>query len=453
MKVIIVGCGKVGYTLAETLSNEGHDITVVDSSAQKLEGLANSIEVQCVTWKGSSYRVLEEAGVSQCDLVIAATSSDEVNMLCCLIARKAGHCRTIARVRNPEYSESLRFIQDDLGLSMAINPEYSAAIACYHLIRTPGAVDLDPFAKGRAQIITMDLPQNSAWAGRSLMEVSRASSVPFLLSIIMRNKSVLIPDGSTVLRGGDRISLILDMKHMATVMRRIGIQTRPIKSVLIIGGDTMGYYLARKLTEAHIKVKLIEPDRDRCLELSDLLPRATIINGVPTDERLLLEEGISSTDAVCALLQSDVENIMIAVFASKRSSAKVITRINKATFGGVVNELPIGSVITPKALTAENIIRYVRTMRRPHLDSDIEYVYRLAGGKVEAVSFSIKSECRLTGTPIRDLPIRKGVLISAIIRQNNVIIPSGQDQILPKDEVIIVTTRCGISDISDILKQ
>lgn len=453
MKVIIVGCGKVGYTLAETLSNEGHDITVVDSSAQKLEGLANSLDVQCVTGNGASYRVLEEAGVSQCDLVIAATSSDEVNMLCCLIARKAGHCRTIARVRNPEYSESLRFIQDDLGLSMAINPEYSAAIACYHLIRTPGAVDLDPFAKGRAQIITMDLPQNSAWAGRSLMEVSRASSVPFLLSIIMRNKSVLIPDGSTVLRGGDRISLILDMKHMATVMRRIGIQTRPIKSVLIIGGDTMGYYLARKLTEAHIKVKLIEPDRDRCLELSDLLPRATIINGVPTDERLLLEEGISSTDAVCALLQSDVENIMIAVFASKRSSAKVITRINKATFGGVVNELPIGSVITPKSLTAENIIRYVRTMRRPHLDSDIEYVYQLAGGKVEAVSFSIKSECRLTGTPIRDLPIRKGVLISAIIRQNSVIIPSGQDQILPKDEVIIVTTRCGISDISDILKQ
>lgn len=453
MNVIIVGCGKVGYTLAETLSNEGHDITVVDNNPQKLEGLANSIDVQCVQGNGASYRVLKEAGVGQCDLVIAATSEDEINMLCCLIARKAGHCRTIARVRGPDYYEDLNFIQDDLGLSMAINPEFSAATACYHLIRTPGAVDLDPFAKGRAQIITMDLPMDSCWAGKQLMEVAKTSPVPFLLSIIIRNKSVLIPNGSTVLNGGDRISLILDMNHMGTVMRRIGIQTRPIKSVMIIGGDTMGYYLARKLTEAHIKVKIIEQDRSRCIELSDLLPRATIINGIPTDERLLLEEGISSTDAVCALLKSDVENIMIAVFASKRSPAKVITRINKATFGGVINELPIGSVITPKSLTAESIIRYVRTMRRPNMDSNIEYVYRLAGGMVEAVSFTIKSGCRLTEAPIRSLPIHKGILISAIIRNNSVIIPSGQDHILPGDEVIIVTTRCGISDISDILKQ
>ena len=453
MNVIIVGCGKVGYTLAETLSNEGHDITVVDNNPQKLEGLANSIDVQCVQGNGASYRVLKEAGVGQCDLVIAATSGDEINMLCCLIARKAGHCRTIARVRGPDYYEDLNFIQDDLGLSMAINPEFSAATACYHLIRTPGAVDLDPFAKGRAQIITMDLPMDSCWAGKQLMEVAKTSPVPFLLSIIIRNKSVLIPNGSTVLNGGDRISLILDMNHMGTVMRRIGIQTKPIKSVMIIGGDTMGYYLARKLTEAHIKVKIIEQDRSRCIELSDLLPRATIINGIPTDERLLLEEGISSTDAVCALLKSDVENIMIAVFASKRSPAKVITRINKATFGGVINELPIGSVITPKPLTAESIIRYVRTMRRPNMDSNIEYVYRLAGGMVEAVSFTIKSGCRLTEAPIRSLPIHKGILISAIIRNNSVIIPSGQDHILPGDEVIIVTTRCGISDISDILKQ
>ena len=304
MNVIIVGCGKVGYTLAETLSNEGHDITVVDNNPQKLEGLANSIDVQCVQGNGASYRVLKEAGVGQCDLVIAATSEDEINMLCCLIARKAGHCRTIARVRGPDYYEDLNFIQDDLGLSMAINPEFSAATACYHLIRTPGAVDLDPFAKGRAQIITMDLPMDSCWAGKQLMEVAKTSPVPFLLSIIIRNKSVLIPNGSTVLNGGDRISLILDMNHMGTVMRRIGIQTKPIKSVMIIGGDTMGYYLARKLTEAHIKVKIIEQDRSRCIELSDLLPRATIINGIPTDERLLLEEGISSTDAVCALLKS-----------------------------------------------------------------------------------------------------------------------------------------------------
>jgi trk system potassium uptake protein TrkA len=452
MKVIIVGCGKVGYTLAETLSNEGHDITVIDHNAQKLKGLANNIDVQYVLGNGASYRVLREAGVDVCDLVIAATSQDEVNMLCCMFARKAGRCRTIARVRNPDYYQDLTFIQDDLGLSMAINPEFSAAMACYHLIRTPGAVDLDSFAKGKAQILTTDLPSHSQWVGQRLMDVAKNSSVPFLLSMIIRDQNVLIPHGGTVLNEGDRISLMVELKNMPIVLRQLGIQTKPIRSVLVIGGDTMSYYLARKLSDAHIKVKIIEPNRARCIELSDQLPRVTVINGIPTDERLLLEEGIETTDAVCALLKSDVENIMIAVYASKRSDAKVITRVNKATFGGVINELPIGSVITPKALTAETIIRYVRTMRRPSVDSDIEYVYRLADDRVEAISFLIKGSSRLTSAAIQDLPIKPGILINAIIRKNHVIIPSGRDQIQPGDEIIIITTRRGISDISDILK-
>ena len=453
MNVIIVGCGKVGYTLAQTLDSEGHDITVIDNSAQKLEGLANNIDVQYVLGNGASFQVLREAGVESCDLVIAATSEDEVNMLCCVLARRTGKCRTIARVRNPDYYQDLSYIKDDLGLSMAINPEYSAATACYHLIRTPGAVDLDPFAKGRALMTTTDLPQGSQWVGQRLMDISKKSPIPFLLSMIVRDKSVLIPHGGTVLCDGDRISMLLDMKNMGAMMRELGIPTKTIRSVMIIGGDTMSYYLARKLLDAHIKVTIIEQNRARCIELSDMLPKATVINGNPTDERLLMEEGISTTDAVCSLLKSDVENIMIAVFASKRSNAKVITRINKATFGGVINELPIGSVITPTSLTAESIIRYVRTMRRPNEDSDIEYVYRLADGQVEAISFRIKDSCRMTGTAIQDLPIKKGVLINAIIRGNQVILPNGQDKIQPGDEVIIVTTQHGFSNLSDIFKQ
>lgn len=296
MKVIIVGCGKVGYTLAETLSNEGHDITVVDNNPKKLERLVNSIDVQCINGNGASYRVLREADVEHCDLVIAATSRDEINLMCCLLARKAGRCRTIARVRDPEYYEDLRFIQEELGLSMAINPEYSAALSCYHLLRTPGAVYLDPFAKGRAQIITLDLPADSPWIGKTLMHIAKACPVPFLLSIIMRDRSVLIPDGSTVLNTGDRISLILDIKHMHTVMHQIGIQSKPVKTVLILGSDTMSFYLARKLCDAHIKVKIIDSDRNRCMELSDLLPKAIVINGEPTDERLLLEYNLQTLE-------------------------------------------------------------------------------------------------------------------------------------------------------------
>ena len=280
MNVIIVGCGKVGYTLAQTLDSEGHDITVIDNSAQKLEGLANNIDVQYVLGNGASFQVLREAGVESCDLVIAATSEDEVNMLCCVLARRTGKCRTIARVRNPDYYQDLSYIKDDLGLSMAINPEYSAATACYHLIRTPGAVDLDPFAKGRALMTTTDLPQGSQWVGQRLMDISKKSPIPFLLSMIVRDKSVLIPHGGTVLCDGDRISMLLDMKNMGAMMRELGIPTKTIRSVMIIGGDTMSYYLARKLLDAHIKVTIIEQNRARCIELSDMLPKATVSTAI-----------------------------------------------------------------------------------------------------------------------------------------------------------------------------
>lgn len=452
MKVIIVGCGKVGYTLAETLSGEEHEVTVIDSNEEKVERLANNLDVVGVKGNGASYRVLQEAGVEHCDVLIAATSQDEVNMLCCLIARKAAHCKTVARVRDPNYYAEIGFIQEELGLSLAINPELSAASACYQLVRAPFAMELDTFAKGEVEMITFNLPDDSPWVGKRLMEITRSSGMPFLLAMIIRKHKAIIPNGNTTLEKGDRISLVLDTQYIKAVLKSIGVRYHPIKNVMIAGGGNVGYYLARRLCEARLQVTIIEPNRQRCDVLNELLPKATIIYGNPCNETLLMEEGIDRVDAFCALTGNDSENIMMSLFVGKVSQAKLITRINKVSMGGVIDDLPLGAIVSPKELTVEHILRYVRPMDNVNRSSDMDAVYRMAGDQVEALAFSVKSASAVTGKRLMDLSIRSGILVCAVIRDGFVIIPSGQDSILPGDQVIIVTTRRGICDLKDILK-
>lgn len=452
MKVIIVGCGKVGYTLAETLSGEDHEVTVIDSNEEKVERLANTLDVVGVKGNGASYRVLQEAGVEHCDVLIAATSQDEVNMLCCLIARKAAHCKTVARVRDPNYYSEIGFIQEELGLSLAINPELSAASACYQLVRAPFAVELDTFSQGKVEMITFNLPDDSPWVGKRLMEITRSSGTPFLLAMIIRKRKAIIPNGNTALEKGDRISLVLDIQYIKAVLENIGVRYRPIKNVIIAGGGNVGYYLAQRLCETRIRVTIIEPNRDRCHELNELLPKATVIYGDPCNEILLMEEGIDRVDAFCALTGNDSENIMMSLFASKVSKAKLITRINKVSMGGVIEELALGAIVSPKELMAEHILRYVRPMDNVNRSSDMDAIYRMAGDQVEALAFSVKSASPATGKRLMDLSIRSGILVCAVIRDGSVTIPSGQDSILPGDQVIIVTTRRGICDLKDILR-
>lgn len=450
MNIIIVGCGKVGYTLAETLSGEGHNISVVDSSDEALSPLSN-LDVSAIRGNGSSYRVLLEAGVSECDILIAVTDRDEVNMLCCLIAKKAGNCRTIARVRDPDYYQEIDFIKDELGLSLAINPELAAASYIAHLIRCPSAMELNTFAKERVHMLSLDLPEGSPWNGKNLIQINGEISTPMLVPMVETGDGVVIPNGSTVLKPGDRISLIVATEHMAATLHSIGIQPKPIKKVIIIGGGTIAYYLARKLIEARIGVTIIESRRARCEELSDLLPKANIICGDAFDEKLLLEEGLPDADAVVALTNYDEENIMLSLYANRMSRAKLITKVNKTNFNTVIADIPIGSVVSPKHLTAETILHYARAMR-PSADSDVEAVHRLADSRVEALAFRIKEQSAVTDQRLMDMKLKKGVLIGAIIRGKQVIVPSGQDCLLPDDFVIVVTTRKGINSIKAILE-
>lgn len=452
MKVVIVGCGKVGFTLAEALSSEKHDVTVIDQNADKVERLSNHLDVVGVAGNGASYRVLQEAGVDNCDVLIAATSQDEVNMLCCLIGRKAAQCRTIARVRDPNYYSEIGFIQEELGLSLAINPELSAANACFQLVRTPFASELDSFASGKVEMVTFQLPENSRWIGKKLMDITRESKYSFLLAIITRDHKALIPNGNTVVKRGDRLSIILDSNYIKETMEYVGVEYHPIKHVFIAGGGTVGYYLAKRLLEAKIKVTIFEPQRPRAIELNDLLPQATIIYGDPCNESVLLEEGIEDADAFCALNRNDSENIMMSFFVGQVSKAKRITRINKVSMGGMLEDLPLGALVCPKSLTAEYILRYVRAMSGGDNTSSMEAVYRMAGGQVEALAFRVKGESEVTGRKLMNLSIRTGVLLCAIIRHGKVIMPTGQDVIHQGDQVVLVTTQTGIYDLTDILK-
>lgn len=450
MKIIIVGCGKVGYTLAETLSAENHDISVVDTSEEAL-GRLSVLDVNAIRGNGSSYRVLQEAGVQDCDILIAVTNRDEVNLLCCLVAKKAGDCRTIARVRDPDYYQEIDFIKDELGLSLAINPELAAATYIYHLIRCPSAMELNTFAKGRVHMLSLEVPENSPWNGKNLIQINGESTAPLLISIVESGDQVTIPDGRTVLHSGDRISIIVPTEHMANTFRRIGVQSKPIKDVMIIGGGTVSYYLARRLISARINVTIIEAKRARCEELSDLLPKANIIWGNASNEQLLLEEGLESADAVVSLTNFDEENIMLSLYANRMSHAKLITKVNKNNFNCVIDDIPIGSVVSPKHLTAETILHYARAMR-PSPDSDVEAVYRLSDNQVEALGFRIKDQSVVTNQTLMEMKLKKGVLIGAIIRQKQVIVPSGQDCLKPGDFVIVVTTRKGIDSIKGILE-
>lgn len=451
MKIIIAGCGKVGYALAEQLNEEGHELTIIDINEEKMS-LGNVLDVMCIQGNATSYHVQEEAGVKEADLLIAMTGKDEVNLLCCLIARKAGHCQTIARVRDPGYYEEIDFIKEELGLSLAINPELAAASDIARLIRVPSAMEVDSFAKGKVDLVRFRIPEGSHWAGRRVYEVSRKFGGNMLIGVIERtgDHKVIIPDGNAELQEGDMISVIAPPARMKELFSHIGIHSRMIRNVMIAGGGTLAYYLARKLLESKNQVTIIENNRNRCEELSELLPKAMVIYGDAAKTDILQEEGIEEADAFVSLTGLDEENIMLSCYAGKVSRAKVITKINKIEFGGLLDNFDIGSVISPKNLTAELILKYVRGMQNS-MGSAVEALYRLIDNRVEALEFYVKKDARVLDTPLAELKLKDNLLLCNIVRKGKAILPSGQDCIRAGDTVIVVTTHKGLDEIEDIL--
>lgn len=454
MKIVVAGCGNVGYTLAEQLSSEGHEITLLDTDGERLEFVVDTLDIQGVEGNAISYNVLKEAGLENADLFIAVTNEDEINMLGCLMARKIGNCKTIARVRNPQYFEDIKYIKEELGLSMHVNPESAAAREMSMLIQIPSAMDIDTFDKSRINMISMKIPENSSLANMAIYDIRTKVSPNMLVCVVRRGEETFIPNGMCLLREGDIISFVIPMDEVYSVFKKAGIKARNIKNVMIAGGGRISYYLAKLLIKSGIKVKLIEKDRAKCEELSELLPEAMIICGNVTNQSLLMEEGIKNTDAFVSVTDRDEENIMLSLYADKVSEGKVITKIKNMTFEEIVQGLNIGSIVDPKNIIAESIVQYVRALQNSY-GSNVETLYRIAEGKAEALEFNVNNTYdinKLVGKPLMNVNLKENLLICSIKRGDKTIIPTGRDTIELGDKVIVVTTEIGLEDIRDILK-
>lgn len=450
LKIIIVGCGKVGATLVSQLIQEGHDITIIDTNSTKVQELTNLYDVMGIAGNGASYTVLQEAGVESADLLIAVTGSDELNMLCCALAERGGRA-TIARVRTPDYTQEVGYLQEKLGLAMIINPELEAATEAARILGMPSALEIDSFAHGQAELVKIKIEENTALAGKTLASLDRKQMESILICGVEREGEVIIPSGNFTIEAGDKVSILGTHKRVRGFMGYIGMRSHAVRNALIIGGGKATYYLATQLISMGIEVKIIERSKERCEELSVLLPKAIIINGDGSDEEILKEEGIESIDAFIPLTGIDEENIMLTLHAKQISSCKVITKINRINFAHVISSLDLGSVIYPKYITAEEIITYVRAKKNSIGSSNIETLYHLFDHKAEAVEFIVKEDNAATNLPLMDLKIKNNVLVSCINRSGRIIIPRGQDMIKAGDSVVVITTNTGLNDITDIL--
>ena len=453
MNIIIAGCGKVGRALAEQLSREKHDITVIDRKPEAIQQITNIADVRGVVGNGASFEIQMDAGIDTADLMIAVTDADEVNLLCCLIAKKAGGCQTIARVRNPVYHHEIHLIKDELGLSMVINPEWAAAMEMARLLRFPSAIDIDTFANGRIELLRFQLEEQNPLCNNKIKDLHMLSRCEVLICIVERGNEVLIPSGEVELKAGDMISVVASPVNASRFFKTIGIETNQVKNTMIIGGGKISFYLAKRLLEMGIQVKIIEKDRDACERLCEILPKAMIINGDGTDRELLAEEGLAKAEGFAALTNMDEENVMLALYAKSMSKAKKITKINRNTFDTIIGSLNIGSLIYPKHITSETILQYVRAMQNS-IGSNVETLYRLVDGNAEALEFVIKGKSEVTDIPLQELQLKPHILVCAINRKGKIIIPKGQDCIQEGDSVVIITKDCGAyKDIRDIMKK
>ena len=439
MKIVIVGCGKVGTSIATELNFAGHDIVVVDINRNAVTRLADSIDGMGIEGNGATYETLADAGAGDADLVIAATARDEVNLYTCLMARACGCQNTIARVRNPEYTRDLFRVKDTLGLSMFINPEMTAAVEISRLLRFSGALE----------IIKVNVPDNSPLVGKAISKIDILRG-KVRVCTVERGEDVYIANGDFVIRGGDRISVVSKPELAARFFKKAEINIGRSRDVMILGGGKVSYYLAQRLLKAGANVKIIEKNAQRCDELSEMLHDAVIIHGDCMDQDLLLSEGIEHTDGVAALMDYDEENILISMYVKNVSKAKMITKVNNAHFDSIIDQIDLECVVHPKKLAGEYIARYVRAVQNS-LGSNVETLYRLHEERVEALEFRARKTSRVINTPLSRLSLKDELQVICIARKGKVILPVGSDVILPDDSVVVITKHTGLSDLDDIL--
>ncbi len=453
MEIVLIGAGRMGQGLAGRLIEEGHNLTVVDRDAGKLEHISNYLDVMTLQGNGADYETLTEAGAGDADLLLAVTSDDAVNMLCCLTARKLGVKNTVARVRTMEYYRQLVFFKEELGLSLVFNPERDAAAEISRVLRIPSAAKVESFAKGRAEMVEFIITEDMPICGLKLMKMRDRYGSGILVSAVEHEGSVLIPRGSYTLSAGDSVHLVGAPAKMSAFFKAIGTYKRSVRDVMILGGGRISLYLGRELLDVGIRVKIIEEDPQHCEVIKEILPKAEVLLGDGTDPQLLEEEGVRTTDAFVALTGSDQNNIITSMFAARSGAGKVITKINQDVFRTMVGSHRLESFVTPTNIAADNIVQYVRAMQNSLDASGIESLHEIADGKAEVLEFMIRKDAPYLDKPIRSLNIRPDTLLAAIIRGNECIIPGGDDCVKLHDSVIAVTTRFGMQRFADIFEE
>ena len=452
LKIIVTGAGKVGYTVAEQLAEEGHDITIIDSSHEKISQASNALDVISLEGNGASLELLDEAGVRSADMLIAATSSDEINMICCMAARKLGTKYTVARIRSPEYYGQSDFLQETMGLSMAINPDLEAAAEISRVLQFPSAARVETFSHGRVDMVTYRIPDGSDLDGLRLRHLGARYKAKVLVCAVERGEDVLIPTGEYELKSGDYISIAGSQPELRSFFMNAGAYRKPVHNVIIMGGSRIAIYLTKLLTAAGIGVTIIERSMPKCDTLAELLPRAKIIQGDATRRDVLMEEGLKNADAFVALSGYDEDNIIISMYAGTLGVGKVVTKVNEEHFSEMLDKTTLDSIICPKLLVAQQITRYVRAMQNA-TGSNVETLYHLVDRRVEALEFNVGEASRCTLRELKDLQLKPDILIASVIRGGKSSIPDGHTRIMPGDKAIVVTTKSGLSDLDAILQE
>ncbi len=451
MNVIIIGCGRVGRTLAQKLNEDGNAVTVIDSDAGKVKRVTDRYDVMGVVGNGATHTLQEEAGIASADLMIAVTASDELNLLCSLVAKKASDCQTIARVKNPVYSVETPYLKDELGLAMVINPEYEAAEEIARVLRFPSALKIEPFAKGKAELIKFKLPKGNEIIGMSVKEVFMKYNSDLLICTIEREDESYIANGDFVFEEKDVISIMATPKNAYEFFANIKCKGHSVKNALIVGGGTITHYLCQILEKSGISLTVIEKDMKRCEELSTQWPKVKVIHGDGTDHDLLIEEGVEGAGAFVALSDSDEENVLMSLFAKGEGCEKTVTKVNRTDYDSLLSSLELDASVCPRIMTSDKILRYVRAMENT-VGSNVETLYNIIPGEVEAAEFFVRENSPIVGVPLCKLKFKKDVLIASICRDKQTIVPRGNDTIEAGDFVVVVSKHMGLYDIADVLK-
>ena len=452
MKIIIIGSGKVGFTLAKQLSGENHDLVLIDHRAEAMQVADNTLDILCLEGSGASIQILLEAGVRSADLVISVTGSDELNIVCCLIAKKLGARHTVARIRSPEYYREANLLKREVGLNMIINPEYAAAQEISRLLRVPSAFSVETFARGLVELIGFPILESDGLAGLSLFEYNKRRSNGVLMCAVIRGSEVYVPNGRFVPQVGDKAYVIGSQREIARFFHTLGRDGNRIRAITVLGGSKIATYLTWAVEKVGMKVRIVEQDPVKCLSLSEKLPDSMILQGDGTDSAVIDAEGLLDTDAFIALTNRDEENLLMAMTAQRHGVNKVIAKMSRPNYIDMMRESGVDSIISPKDITANQISAYVRAMARSE-GSAVENLYKPLGGAIEAVEFTATATTRFLDTPLKDLRLKPGMLVAAIAREGKIIIPDGSTSIRAGDKVIVMAKSIFLQDLDEILEE